>query len=352
MIRRPPRSTLSSSSAASDVYKRQGYNNAHPVFGGDLFEAETGCTKQHNMGQVATDGVNNLAFWSRLPPISTPLRQNPPSSVRPFNKSRTYISLVVGDGDNVAFVKGSRKSWIKDRVSRCRSQPSSCFALDWSLSPHLLHLAPEWAQWYYRQSYSTSNDFFVLPPSGHTYSYPSEMSEENQKKFVELTERDCRIMSSSGTVAWEAAGSWGPAIQKYFPKYAANGVVRSLFAVNVPYDIPILEFGLDPKKNHFKLLGPGPTPAVLFRPREWRGEGAHCAGKVPLGKRACLTAADMAKEINTYTQGTSVHIYLTSDGGASLDTLYQLVPLLDEHVEVVDHGTLARMAVESVTNGS
>src|SRR5664280_924737 len=31
MIRRPPRSTLSSSSAASDVYKRQNYNNDHPV---------------------------------------------------------------------------------------------------------------------------------------------------------------------------------------------------------------------------------------------------------------------------------------------------------------------------------
>src|SRR5665648_368544 len=29
MIRRPPRSTLSSSSAASDVYKRQGVGNSH-----------------------------------------------------------------------------------------------------------------------------------------------------------------------------------------------------------------------------------------------------------------------------------------------------------------------------------
>ena len=35
MIRRPPRSTLSSSSAASDVYKRQGIN--------DVGEVETSC---------------------------------------------------------------------------------------------------------------------------------------------------------------------------------------------------------------------------------------------------------------------------------------------------------------------
>src|SRR5664279_6520977 len=35
MIRRPPRSTLSSSSAASDVYKRQGYPDAwQPTVGG------------------------------------------------------------------------------------------------------------------------------------------------------------------------------------------------------------------------------------------------------------------------------------------------------------------------------
>eukprot|EP00656_Telonema_subtile_P031086 TRINITY_DN3406_c0_g1_i1.p1 TRINITY_DN3406_c0_g1~~TRINITY_DN3406_c0_g1_i1.p1 ORF type:complete len:444 (+),score=82.85 TRINITY_DN3406_c0_g1_i1:513-1844(+) len=322
-----------------------GYNNAHPVFGGDLFEAETSCTKQHNMGQVASDNVNNLGFWSRGDKaITEPLVQNPDPDHDAFNASRTYISLVVGDGDNVAFVKGSRKSWMKDRLARCTASPSTCFPLGWSLSPHIFQVAPEWARWYYNISYSTKADYFVLPPSGHTYSYPSQMPSADQDLFVTLTERDCYLLNTSATVAWESAGTWGGAIREYFPKYAAKGVVRSMYAVNVPYDLPV-EFALSKRK--FKVVGTGATPAVLFAPHEWRGESAGCAGAAPFGKRACLTAAAMAAEINGYPGGTATAIYLTSDGGGSLDTLYRLVPLLGEHVRVVNHNQLAKMALAS-----
>jgi hypothetical protein len=41
-----------------------GYDNTHPLFGGDLFEAETTCSKEHSMGQVASAGVTNLAYFS------------------------------------------------------------------------------------------------------------------------------------------------------------------------------------------------------------------------------------------------------------------------------------------------
>eukprot|EP00729_Bicosta_minor_P015119 gene15119-33364_t len=48
-----------------------GYDNTIPV-AGDLFEAETDCNREHNMGQVASDGLNNLAFYSRKPAVTTP----------------------------------------------------------------------------------------------------------------------------------------------------------------------------------------------------------------------------------------------------------------------------------------
>ena len=39
------------------------------------------------------------------------------------------------------------------------------------------------------------------------------------------------------------------------------------------------------------------------------------------------------------------HIYLTSDGGGHLDTLYNLVAQLGEHVEVVNQNQVAAMAL-------
>ena len=64
---------------------------------GDLFEAETNCVKEHNMGQVASDGANNLAFYSRKPKPTKPLQQNPPARPR-FDANKTsdpFISLCV-----------------------------------------------------------------------------------------------------------------------------------------------------------------------------------------------------------------------------------------------------------------
>ena len=52
------------------------------------------------MGQVATNNVSNLAFFSRDGPIVEPLEQNP-SPKEVYNESITYLALVIGDGDNI-----------------------------------------------------------------------------------------------------------------------------------------------------------------------------------------------------------------------------------------------------------
>lgn len=119
---------------------------------GDIYEAETSCNKYHNMGQVASSGCNNLAYYSRENPPDTPLQQNPDRPVvAQYNNSKTYVALVVGDGDNINFMKGSRRGWMQDRVTRAtgcgigsayRHNRTRCFPLLWSISPQLLHLAP------------------------------------------------------------------------------------------------------------------------------------------------------------------------------------------------------------------
>ena len=56
----------------------------------------------------------------------------------------------------------------------------------------------------------------------------------------------------------------------------------------------------------------------------------------------------LAAEINGYPPGTVAAIYLTSDGGGSLDSFYALVPLLDAgRVQVVNHNAVARLALQS-----
>ncbi len=127
-----------------------GYNDAWPI-AGDIFEAETNCNSAHNMGQIASDGVNNLSYLDRHPPITTtaPLEQNP-SVLEEYNASKTYVMfvmgkhfyyytipphypiqcvyddvyMVLGDGDNVHFLETSRRQWMQQRVDNCEKDPS------------------------------------------------------------------------------------------------------------------------------------------------------------------------------------------------------------------------------------
>jgi hypothetical protein len=56
----------------------------------------------------------------------------------------------------------------------------------------------------------------------------------------------------------------------------------------------------------------------------------------------------MADEINKYPKGTVSHLYITTDGGWKFDDLYDMVDLLDDHVEITNHQNLIEMALKSV----
>ena len=321
-----------------------GYNDAYPI-AGDVFEAETGCTKARDMGQVATVGVSGLSFLSGAPPVSQPLAQtSAPREV--FDSNKTFVSLVIGDGDNIQFLKTTRLSWFLKRLAACASpnETAACFPLAWTLSPRLLTDAPDMARWFFARALETRSDFFVLPPSGALYSYPSLMSAADQAAFVAQTEAAALLMNASASVAWEVMGTWLNAIAAYFPRYAARGVVRALLALSVPYVAPILEFA---DGEFFKVLGGGAngsaTPAVLFRPFEWRGtDGSALLPPFTLNRTA------MAAFVGAWPRGSVAHIYLTSDGGCQLEDFEALVSLLAPHVKVVAPGALADLALQSV----
>lgn len=98
--------------------------------------------------------MNNLAFFSRAPPVTSPLVQNPTPKIS-FNASKTYMTFIVGDGDNVAYIKGTRLAWFQQRLVACQS-PAGCeFPLAWSISPHLFSAAPAILKWYFAAAKET-----------------------------------------------------------------------------------------------------------------------------------------------------------------------------------------------------
>jgi hypothetical protein len=315
-----------------------GYDDTFPL-AGDLYEAETNCVKQHNLGQIASNGLSNMAFFSRKPPVTATVKQNPVSRTPPaYNRSKTYVALVLGDGDNLNFIKGSRRDWMEQRLQFCAASPgagvrSGCFPLLWTLSPQTLRSAPDLLHWYYNKSYETKQDWFVLPPSGDTYSYPGLMQPADQASFVARTEEDCRLMDATGTVAWEFMGTWPSAVKNYFPRYSDEAVVSSLYAVNVPYMIPTGVFALG---EQYRVLGARKN-VVLFAPNEWRG------GKG--GGPQERSAADQAKWLGGQ-KGQVLQVYITSDGGANLGLVYDMQALLPEHVQLVNHKELAELALQ------
>ncbi len=200
-------------------------------------------------------------------------------------------------------------------------------------------MAPDWLEWYYNKASLTGHDYFMLPPSGDLYSYPAEMPNDVLSSYVAHTEDDGVILSTSATIEWEWIGHWKKALSDYYPRYSERNIVKGIFTTNVPFMLPVPS--IFSPGEYFKIVDDN---VVVFKPREWRGTAE---GAAPLTKHNFLTVEQMATELNDLLPvGTVTWIYITSDGGAGLDMLYDLVDVLDEHVKVVNHETLIDLALQ------
>lgn len=318
-----------------------GYNSSWLV-GGYLYEAQTRCLDSRNMGAIATE-TGNLSFFStRRAAIDQPgtLKQNTAENT-PYDPTKTYIAFVVGDGDNVQYIMSSRKEWLRQRLADCQQPGSPCSPLTWTISPHLPDLAPDVIEWYYRTSRQTGRDYFTLPPSGHLYAYPTSLRDEEADRFVELTERDAQILDLHGTVHWDWFTTWTDAELRLLPKYGkVNGAIQGIFPVNVPFAIPA--FPRWPANQFYRVLtGSDGGKVAVFRPREWRGVDGRDA-------TFYVTPESMAAELAGYPPGTVTWVYMTSDGGLTLENSFmQLERLLPERVHLVGADTAARLALEA-----
>jgi hypothetical protein len=317
-----------------------GYNGSWKFMGGDLYEAQTNCLDSHNMGAIASD-TGNLSYYSSVKaPITSAnvVQQNKPETIS-YDPTKTYVAFVVGDGDNIGFLMSARHDWIVQRVTDCASAGNACPPLTWTISPHIARLAPDLLRWYYDESHKTGKDYFSLPPSGHLYAYPSSLDAADQDRFVASTEQDARILGVTGTVHWDWYDSWHVAEDEFLPKYAtASGTIRGVFPVDVPYSS--VAFPWWPVNQFFEVLTGGDGgQVVVFRPREWRGVNDDTMPYF-------LSPQAFANEIEGYPPGTVTWVYMTSDGGLSLDNaFYPLTKLLPANVQLVSADAAAQLAI-------
>ena len=318
-----------------------GYNNSWLVAGGYLYEAQTRCLASRNMGAIPTE-TGNLSFFStRRPPIAHPsqLPRNPPEDVS-YDPSQTYVAFVVGDGDNVRFIMTTRYEWLSQRLADCAQADPPCAPLTWTLSPHLPRLAPDVLEWYYAASRRTGRDTFILPPSGHLYSYPTSLNSDDQARFVSATEQDARLLGVKSVVHWDWMGTWRDAEESFLPRYArSGGPIRGIFPVNVPYLMPAFD-GWTSDEFYRVLAGEDGTKLVVFRPFSWRG--------IDDRDEFFPSPQTLADRLGSYPPGTVTWVYMTSDGGLNLDNAFNaLVPLLPDHVRLVSADTAAKLAIRA-----
>jgi hypothetical protein len=316
-----------------------GYNNSWNVLGGFLYEAQTTCLDSHEMGAIASEAGNLSFFSTRAPAISEAGAVVPnPIDTPTYDPGKTYVAFVIGDGDNVQYMLTTRRDWFQKRVAACEASAADCAPLTWSVSPHLARLAPDVLGWYYAKSHQTKRDSFVLPPSGHLYAYPSSMAESAQDDFVDATDRDACLLGLSGTVHWDQVGTWHDAEDHLLPKYLKHNAIRGVFPVNVPFAFPTFTWW--PDGQFFEVLKDADGGRVaLFQPREWRGVDSD-------SDPFRLTPAKMAEEIAAYPKGTVTWVYMTSDGGLTLENSFlALAKLLPPHVQLVSTDAAAELAI-------
>lgn len=142
--------------------------NSHCIGWGPDEHINVGVASKYGIDVVATDWSYNLSSLSSFP--SSPKTQKINAKV-PTEDGVHYVTFIMSDGDNQQWFLGNNFTSQKWFGSSKRGN----FNLGWSISPSLYYLAPTVFDEYYKAaSTSKYGDYFVAPPSGTGYIYPSQ----------------------------------------------------------------------------------------------------------------------------------------------------------------------------------
>lgn len=123
---------------------------------------------KYGISMVAADWSYNLTVLSSFP--SLPMTQKTLMNI-PNKENVHNVTFIVSDGDNQQWNLGTNYGSHKWYGSPYKGK----FNLGWSLSPSLYYLAPTVFKLYYESAaHGSTNDYFIVPPSGNGYMYPSK----------------------------------------------------------------------------------------------------------------------------------------------------------------------------------
>ncbi|KGM95713.1 protein phosphatase [Clostridium botulinum] len=134
---------------------------------------------KYGVSVVAADWSYNLSTLSSFP--SGKFFQKTSHNI-PREKNVHYVTFIMSDGDNQQWYLGNNYSSPKWYGSSKRGT----FNLGWSISPSIYYLAPTVFNLYYRSAtYCPFNDYFIVPPSGNGYMYPSKFDKTKLDNYIQ-----------------------------------------------------------------------------------------------------------------------------------------------------------------------
>ncbi|WP_373687924.1 GxGYxYP domain-containing protein [Clostridium estertheticum] len=135
-------------------------------------------TSKYGVSMVAADWSYNLTVLSSFP--SLPMDQKSLVTV-PIKENVHHVTFIMSDGDNQQWDLGTNYGSHKWYGSPYKGK----FNLGWSLSPSLYYLAPTVFKLYYESaSHGSTNDYFIVPPSGNGYMYPSKFDKKSLTIYI------------------------------------------------------------------------------------------------------------------------------------------------------------------------
>ena len=143
---------------------------------------------------------------------------------------------------------------------------------------------------------------------------------------------------------------WPEAETSTLPQYAQGKQINGIFPLSVPYLVPM--FVAWGGKRYKVLNSPNGNggKAVLFRERSWRGVGDE-VGEADFLGNAFLTVDEMIDELVGFPPGTVTYVYMTSDGGLTLENAFlELAEKAPPQLEIVSADTLTRLALTAEEN--